>query len=89
MYNPPTLYRAQTSITYPRGRLLHYLVSGLEILQDSKLPKQASINAFLCPCCLTSASDDRLYARGEAVIYSLQSNPSLDCDKKQTIYHWR
>ena len=36
--------------TYPRERLLHYLVSGFEILQDSYLPKQASINAFYTIC---------------------------------------
>jgi len=30
------------------GRLLHNLVSGEEIYQISRFPKQASINAFIC-----------------------------------------
>ena len=30
MYNPPTQYGRRQNITYPRGRLLHYLVLGLK-----------------------------------------------------------
>ena len=46
MFNPPTHIRARTEYNISTRTLIAQSRFGVEILQDSYLPKQASINAF-------------------------------------------
>ena len=49
MLNPPPYEGRERILTYPRGRLLHYLALGFRILQDSNGTK-TSVNKRLLIC---------------------------------------
>ena len=74
MYNPPTQYGRRLNITYPRGRLLHYLVLGLKFSGFHDTKTSVNKRLYMYSLFYTVEPSAPLFTLSEPAVYPILSS---------------